>query len=67
MKKQRFKSYEVLWFERGSEDTFTKEFSQKRSALKFYEEHKNDPDKYEWWVTKRNHEWEVVETYIIDQ
>lgn len=65
MSTKRFKSYEVLWFERGSEDTFTMEFAQRRSALKFYEQHKNDPDKYAWWVTKRNREWEVIEDIIV--
>jgi hypothetical protein len=35
-----------------------------RDALKFYNEHKNDDDKFDWWVTKRNADWEVVEDIV---
>ena len=64
--KKRFKSYEVLWFEDGNESFETKEFSQRRSALKFYEEHKNDKEKYSFWVTRRDHEWNVIENIVVE-
>ena len=64
--------FEVLWYKKevvedkyGNELTFedyeTKDFFTRKSALKFYEEHKNDPDKYGWWITHRNSDWEVIE------
>ena len=57
--------YECLWY-RDPElnDTVTKEFSTKKAALNFYEKHKNDPDKFGWWVTKRDEDWYAVEDLI---
>lgn len=57
--------YEVLWY--GNEDfgdVDFKTFKTRKQALKFYEEHKNDKDKFYFWVTKRNKDGEVIEDII---
>lgn len=59
--------YEVLWFKDYDgiiEDCFTKEFKSKKAAMKYYEKHKNDIDKYGWLVTKRTYGFKPVEVYI---
>lgn len=59
--------FEVLWFMDHDgliEDWFTKEFQTKKQAIDYYQRHKNDHGKYGWLVTKRDHEWRPVETYI---
>ena len=58
-------SYEVLWYndEKLNNPEF-KEFRTRKQALNYYETHKNDPDHYGWWVTKRNSDYEVVEDII---
>ena len=61
------KMYEVLWFMDHDgliEDCFTKEFQTKKQALNYYQKHKTDSEKYGWLVTKRDHEWRPIETYI---
>ena len=52
--------YEVLWYNGNTEeealhkgDYDTKTFASKQSALNYYEKHKNDANKFGWWVTKR--------------
>lgn len=61
------KRFEVLWYV-GEKDTFgdyeTKDFSTLQAAMNFYNKHKDDQDKYGWWVTKRNSNWEVIEDYV---
>ena len=62
--------FECLWYEGLTEeqvfkdDPKTKEFTTKKQAMKYYEEHKNDSNKFGWWVTKRDNEWFVLEDYI---
>lgn len=67
--------FEVLWYRQEiAEDIYgnvqhierteSKDFYTRKAALKFYEEHKNDTDKYGWWVTHRNANWEVIEDII---
>ncbi len=63
--------FEVLWYKGQTEeealrngDIQTKVFYTKKQALAFYEQHKNDTDKYGWWVTHRNADWEVIEDII---
>jgi len=64
--------FEVLWYvghdlanARNDGNYETKEFYTRKAALKFYEEHKNDVGKFDWWVTHRNADWEVIEDIII--
>lgn len=64
--------YEVLWYVDVDEtmlcdsynDYRCREFKTKKEAMSFYELHKNDINKYGWWVTKRNRDGEVVEDLI---
>lgn len=65
------KRYEVLWYEGPTEyvamhdDPHTKEFKTREEALDFYEKHKDDTDKFGWWVTKRDSDWSVIEDIIV--
>ena len=59
--------YEVMWFMDHDgiiEDCFTKEFKTKKSAIEYYEQHKNDSDKYGWLVTKRDEMLPPIEIYV---
>ena len=66
--------YEVLWYKKLETETVaeamrngdyeTKSFYTRKSAMKFYEEHKNDTDKCGWWITHRNSDWEVIEDIV---
>lgn len=59
--------YEVLWHidhDNVIDDVFTEEFDTKEEAMDYYEQHKNDPGKYGWLVTKRNERLVPVETYV---
>jgi len=56
--------YEVLWYELGCDDPKTKEFNTKKQAMTFYESIKNDDNKDNFWVTKRDKDWNVVEDII---
>lgn len=57
--------YEVLWYKNENlENPTFKEFKTKKQALKFYEEHKKDTDKFGFWVTKRNEEGEVLKDLV---
>ena len=64
------KTYEVLYYpsinEKGdyTGDPITKEFKTKKSALNFYEKHKNDTDKFGWWVTARDEDGCVLDDII---
>lgn len=55
--------FEVLWYKEDG-DYESRDFYTRKSALKFYEEHKNDVDKHDFWVTHRNVDWEVIEDII---
>jgi hypothetical protein len=57
-------NYEALWFT-SDDDYHTKEFGTREEALAFYEVHKADEDKKNWWVTERDPEtWEVLDDII---
>lgn len=59
--------YEVMWFmdhDGVIQDCFTEDFTTSEDALKYYEEHKNDPDKYGWKVTKRGHGFKILKNYL---
>lgn len=56
--------YEVLWYYEVDGDCDFKEFKTRKQALQFYEKHKNDCDKFGFWVTKRNADGEVLEDII---
>lgn len=57
--------YEVLWYTGPDMNDYrTKEFSTKQAAMNFYNKHKDDDDKFGWWVTKRDEDWYVVEDYV---
>lgn len=56
--------FEVLWYENGKADPFTKEFDNRKDAMKFYNEHKGDAEKFDFWVTKRDEDWYVVEDIV---
>ena len=56
------KRFEALWYtDKELTNYETKEFSTREALLNFYRKHKNEPDRYDWWLTKRNAYWEVVE------
>lgn len=62
--------YEVLWYEvdaltnRATGDPFTKEFRTHNAAMNFYNRHKEDVDKCDWWVTKRDKDGYVIEDLV---
>lgn len=63
--------FEVLWYTGENEEdallgsSSTKEFKTRKQALAFYEKHKNDPEKFAFWVTRRDNEyWDVIEDII---
>lgn len=57
--------YEVLWYEDEEQNNPQfKEFKTKKQALAFYEKHKDEPNHYSWWVTKRDSDGEVVNDII---
>ena len=55
--------FEVLWYKEDG-DYESQDFYTRKSALKFWAEHKNDQDKHDFWVTHRNSDWEVIEDII---
>ena len=58
-------NYECLWYlEEELQNPVFKEFRTKKQALDFYEKHKNDTDKFGWWVTKRDKDGFVVKDLI---
>lgn len=57
--------YEVLWYTLPKLSNYeTRTFKSKKAALNFYNKHKDDVDKWEWWVTKRDEEGYVIEDII---
>lgn len=59
------KMYEVLWHVINDKNApHIKEFQTKCQAINYYNKHKDDLEKYARSVTKRNHNREIVETYI---
>ena len=57
-------SFEVLWYVKGLNDAQFRVFSTRQSALNFYNKHKDNDNYYDWWVTKRNTQGEVIEDII---
>ena len=63
--------YEVLWYTAVNEngdyegDYESRTFTNKQSAMNFYNKHKNDTDKFGWWVTKRYADDDTVADDII--
>jgi len=59
----REKRFEVLYYTVDNNyEALT--FATRKQALKFYEEHKDDNDKFGWWVTHRDADWSVIEDII---
>ena len=63
--------YSVLWYTEYDEekdqpvgDFEEKEFPTRQSALRFYDRHKKDADKFAWWVSSRDEEGFVIKDYI---
>lgn len=62
--------FEVLWYEGNTEeealrgDYHTKEFFTKKQALAYYQAHKGDANRFGWWVTHRDADWDVLETLV---
>ena len=58
-------AFEVLWYTDEKLNNYeTKEFKSRAAAMDFYNAHKNDKDKFGWWVTRRNSDWAVVEDIV---
>lgn len=58
-------TFEVLWYTDEELNNYeTKEFRSRAAAMDFYNAHKNDKDKFAWWVTRRNSDWAVVEDIV---
>ena len=63
-------AFEALWYEGEDEDEamngdpHTKEFKTRKEVMNFYEKHKNDKNKFGWWVTRRDSDWFVVEDIV---
>ena len=57
-------SFEVLWYVKGLNDPQFRVFSTRKSALNFYKKNKDNDNFYDWWVTKRNTQGEVIEDII---
>lgn len=60
--------YEVLWYVGDDKELLdnyeTKTFKKRDAAMRFYEKHKNDPDKFAWWVTKRDDDGYILEDIV---
>ena len=57
--------YECLWYEdKELNNPQFKEFKTRKQALAFAAKHKDEPNHYGWWVTKRDSDGEVVEHII---
>ena len=68
---EKAKYYSVLWYtgydaEKGQPtgDFEEREFKTYKSAMKFYEVHKNDEGKYFWWVTSRDEDGYVIDDFV---
>ena len=64
------KYYSVLWYNEIDKngnplgDFEEREFETKYKAMNFYNRHKNDKDKFCFWVTKRDTDGFVIEDII---
>lgn len=57
--------YEVTWFTDKDLNNYDfKGFKTKKEALEFYNQHKNDADKFEFWVTYRDGEGFVLKDIV---
>ena len=70
--------YSVIWYDPVNEDKenhyvgigeqlgdpYEKEFKTLKSAMNFYNKHRNDEDKAYFWVTKRDEEGFVLMDYV---
>ena len=62
--------YEVLWYEGQNEhealcgDYYTKKYLSRKQALAYYEKHKNDANKFGWWVTERDEDGYILDDLI---
>lgn len=63
--------YEALWYEGETEldalqgDFLTKDFKTKKDAINFYNDHKNDKDKFGFWVTLRSRNGDLIDDVIV--
>lgn len=55
------KKFECLWYKK--DEVFTKEFSTKQALFNFYKKIKNVKTYHDFWLTKRDSDWAVVEDY----
>lgn len=64
--------FEVLWYEGDNAedalqgDYHSKEFSSEQAAMRFYEKSKDDANKYGFWVTERDSDWDVVRDIVTE-
>lgn len=64
------KRFEVLWYggktekEASDSDCETEEFGTRNSAMKFFNKHKDDEDKWNFMVTHRDADWCIVEDIV---
>lgn len=57
--------FEVGWFaDEERNDYLSEEFDTETEAMAFYNAHKNDKDKFYFWVTERDEDWGVVRDII---
>ena len=58
--------FEVAWWndEEQMNDPEFLEFKTKQEALDYYDSHKNEPNRYGWWVTQRDSRGYVVQDII---
>lgn len=58
--------YEVLWYTDEENNNYeTASFITEEEAIAFYQEHKTDSDKFNWWVTARDEDGSVLEDLVI--
>lgn len=55
--------FEVLWYDVNGK-VYAEEFQRRNQAMKFYEQHKCDDDKFAFWVTKRDKDDNVLEDIV---
>lgn len=60
------KNFEVLWYgtKECDGDPIYRDFRTRKQALDFYNKHKEDPDKFGFWVTHRDSDGMVIEDII---
>lgn len=64
--------YEVLWYNGTSEEDAlqkgnyeSKSFRSSKAAMNCYNKHKNDSNKFGWWVTYRDADGCVLDDLVI--